>query len=408
MLPGAGRRRRRRRRPSTRARTSQPSPHAGVQHPALGVAAAAWPRPRSPTRRRRRGPRHRRPPGPAGTPGPRAGVRRSASWFSSRCRARPTAGENWLTWWVTYPMYQRVMERRPFFTTAPPDFCESIGTTGSMKAAASTSRSASPRPPPRPATGEYSGTARRARARCAAGRSPEAPSATDLLVDLAHHLVEVGRDASALGPSIGPPLPRAVRRLPRASVAPAPVPCWSPGPPWRRCRTARADRASVDAGRRRRSCAPWKRLTRNGSEMDPVARPGFITSKRPPAPASRRSGHRPALDPDHRRRRRRRATGTSRRGTRSSPARAGRSRCWPRMSVSVVDHRRCRPNPASQREHDAARRRKGVEADLDGEGLAADSSRPARSPRGTAPGLRRAGPAAVEVVVSDRRPAAGC
>ncbi len=90
------------------------------------------------------------------------------------CRARLTAEADWLIWWVTHPTYQRSRERMPFFTAAPAARSDSTGTTGSMKVAASTIRSASPRSPPRPPTGEWARKSSSSSRSSLGGRSPDA------------------------------------------------------------------------------------------------------------------------------------------------------------------------------------------------------------------------------------------
>src|SRR5580692_5603701 len=61
----------------------------------------------------------------------------------------------------------------PFLTTAPAARSDSTGTTGSMKVAASTIRSASPRSPPRPATGEWARKSSSSSRSSFGGRSPD-------------------------------------------------------------------------------------------------------------------------------------------------------------------------------------------------------------------------------------------
>ena len=90
------------------------------------------------------------------------------------CRARLTAAADWLIWWVTHPTYHKSSDRIPFFTNAPAARSDSTGTTGSMKVAASTMRKASPRSPPRPATGEWARNNSSSSRSSLGGRSPEA------------------------------------------------------------------------------------------------------------------------------------------------------------------------------------------------------------------------------------------
>ena len=90
------------------------------------------------------------------------------------CRARLTAEADWLIWWVTHPTYHSSTERMPFFTKAPAARLDSTGTTGSMKVTASTIRSASPRSPPRPATGEWARKSSSSSRSSFGGRSPDA------------------------------------------------------------------------------------------------------------------------------------------------------------------------------------------------------------------------------------------
>ncbi len=90
------------------------------------------------------------------------------------CSARLTAEADWLIWCVSQPTYQSSMERMPFFTTAPAARSESTGTTGSMKVAASTIRSASLRPPPRTPMGECARNSSSSSRSSLGGRSPEA------------------------------------------------------------------------------------------------------------------------------------------------------------------------------------------------------------------------------------------
>ena len=108
------------------------------------------------------------------------------------CRARLTADADWLIWWVTQPTYQRSSERMPFLTTAPAARSDSTGTTGSMNVAASTIRSASPRSPPRPATGRV-GQEELVELTLELGRQVARGAAQPhLLGDLRHDLLDVG------------------------------------------------------------------------------------------------------------------------------------------------------------------------------------------------------------------------
>src|ERR1700722_9129947 len=89
------------------------------------------------------------------------------------CSARLTADADWLIWCVSQPTYHSRRERIPFLTTAPAARSDSTGGTGSMKVEASTMRSASPRSPPRPATGEWARKSSSSSRSSFGGRSPD-------------------------------------------------------------------------------------------------------------------------------------------------------------------------------------------------------------------------------------------